>query len=308
MSEPIRAIRNLYQGINPHLQSALQTPGSATEGSWDWPSFHNDHITNIGEFLNDQLPRRYIARTEKSLQIRVEDFGIESRKTLRPQPDVTVYHKPGSGVPAGTAVREPIGSSWTAVVQNTLDISEDIVPAVFIRDALTDQRLGKPVARIELLSPSNKPGHGGYDSYRNGRNDALLRGTPLVELDYVHEWSPTLLTYPRYPKDPDSHAYSIIVSDPRPTLQEGLVQGYGFDVDRLFPIITIPLADKESLDFDFGAVYRYTYRRGRWGDQVDYTQLPARFETYSPADQAHIQRRMALIAEAHDRGDDLEQE
>lgn len=43
----IQAARNLYAGINPHLNSLLQTRGTWERSPSLWPSFHTDHITDI---------------------------------------------------------------------------------------------------------------------------------------------------------------------------------------------------------------------------------------------------------------------
>jgi hypothetical protein len=298
MAEPIILTDNPYAGVNPHLNSELQTPGSQEEGLSIWPSFHSDHMTNIAEFLNAQLPPNYVARTEQSLQIRAEDIEAEiiSKRTHKPQPDVTIYGQSSTG--AATATAPPRGTVLRMSLEDTLDISEDFVKAITIRDTRLDRRLGRVVTRIELLSPSNKRGHVGYEPYRKGRLDALFSGTPLIELDYLHESLPPVLNYPVYPEQPNSYAYNVFISDPRPSVRKGDVLAHGFDVDAAFPLVTIPLADSESLEFDFGAVYHYTFQRGRWGQMVNYAELPVRFETYSPADQARIQAQMAALRES----------
>lgn len=66
------------------------------------------------------------------------------------------------------------------------------------------------------------------------------------------------------------------------------------------------LAGPDVVQLDYDAVYQETFRRGRWGQEVDYAAMPLDFETYAPVDQAAIQARMAAIAEAVQRGDDLE--
>lgn len=115
------------------------------------------------------------------------------------------------------------------------------------------------------------------------------------------------MNYPIYPHQPGSHPYNILVSDPRSSVSQGRFLAHGFDADAPFPVIQIPLLGDETLEFEFGEVYHYTYRRAKWGTMVDYAQLPARFTAYSPADQACIEQRMALIAEAHARGENLEE-
>ncbi len=305
MAEPIRSVVNQYQGINAHLYSLLQTPGSDEVGPSMWPSFHSDHITNISEFLNRVLPQRYIARTEQSLQIRIQDIPGDPPLRYSPEPDVTIYRQ-ASEAGGSSALRQAAEAAATALEQ-TLDLSEDFIPSTIIRDMSAHGVLGQPVARIELLSPANKPGRVGYEYYRRSRNTALYTGVPLIELDYLHETPPPVMRYPIYPKQKDAHPYVIFISDPRPSVQEGYCYAYGFDIDAKFPAVNIPLAGDEVISFDFGVVYKYTFENGRWGNFVDYSQLPARFHTYSQVDQTRIQQRMKTIANAHTRGLDLEQ-
>jgi hypothetical protein len=81
------------------------------------------------------------------------------------------------------------------------------------------------------------------------------------------------------------------VSNPHPSLQEGRTAVYGFHVDQPLAPITIPLAGSDTIKVDFGAVYNITFSRNRYYGihLVDYEQLPARFETYTSADQQRIQ-------------------
>lgn len=60
----IQGTKNLYRGINAHLNSLLQNePG-------DWEGFHSDHIADLRRLIDAQLPEGYYARNERSLQIR----------------------------------------------------------------------------------------------------------------------------------------------------------------------------------------------------------------------------------------------
>jgi hypothetical protein len=63
----------------------------------------------------------------------------------------------------------------------------------------------------------------------------------------------------------------------------------------------------DKLELDFGAVYNRTFKSlTAYGQRVDYERLPERFETYSPADQEHIRRRMTAVAAAQARGLNLD--
>jgi hypothetical protein len=293
MTQPIVSRKNLYHGINAHLSSILQTPGSEESPS-SWHTFHTNHAAHLTDFLNRYLPERYVARLEQSLQIRTDDFDPDFRpKIRRPQPDITVYLSKGasSGSSAALGVAEP---TWQADLAAILEESDEdrFMPSVVIRDVQEDARHGKAVTRIELLSPGNLPGYSGFYLYERNRLDALRSGTPVVELHYLHEFSITLADYDRL------SAYHIFVHDPRPRFAEGYIYGYGFTVDAPIPVIPLPLAGEEKLDFDFNEVYHFSYEAGRWGKLVDYSQPPLRFDTYNVPDQERIRAVMARAAAA----------
>jgi hypothetical protein len=294
---PIKTIRNLYPGINPHCNSMLQTPGN-DEMLNQWPSFHTDYVSTCTGLLNKRLLScGYYAASESSLQLKEDYLGAS-----------LAYRFQKRGVVAVTAS----GSAFTATrptlmleLDDPADDPNDMYRAVVIR-TLTGDEL---VTRIELLSPSNMPGQSGYAHYDHNRTEALKQGASLVELDYLHEFRPIHSGVPRYPEKERSHAYSLYVTRaPRPG-ERVKVNVFGFDAVSPFPIIEIPLRGDDSLPFDLGAVYKQTYEAGGWGIRsgfVDYAEHPVRFDSYSPADRARILQHMALIAAAIARGDDLE--
>jgi hypothetical protein len=279
---PIQTLKNPYQGINAHLNSLLQTPGTDSSPSL-WQSFHSSQIAHIADFLNGVLPPNYVALSEQSLQIRTEH--LDGERLLQRTPDVAIYGYTSANPVTPTTTSAPVEFA----LEQALDVEEHYVKAVVIRQVDEHTLLGNVVARLELLSPSNKPGHSGYEAYRHGRNEALYSFIPLIELDYLHE---TLLPY----NATRPQAYAIIISDPRPSVAVGRAKFFGFDVDTPFPPVDIPLAGSDTLPFDFGAVYQYTFERGRWGMYADYSLPPARFETYSASDQKRIQVVMQRVS------------
>ncbi|MBC7812719.1 MAG: DUF4058 family protein [Burkholderiales bacterium] len=300
--EPIITRKNQYRGVNPHLQGILlEKTGMPTI----WPSFHALHIAHMADFLNEQLPENYEALPEQSLQLVIDDVTTdEPPRTRKPIPDVALY---GTALETAATIAKPrVASTWETALRNTLDPEEDFARAVIIRQMDEDVRIGQIVARIELISPTNKPGNSGYYLYQKARIDALYTGTPLIEVDYIHEFPATVPTYPLYPDEANSHPYNIFVSDPRPDVEQGRVRANGFDVDEPLPVVKLPLAGEDTFDFDLNAVYHFTYLRSRRSKGVDYRQQPLRLHTYSPADQARIQQRMAAIAGAYAQGIDLE--
>jgi len=274
--------KNRFPGINPQLNSLLQSPGTEEQPTL-WHTFHTSHIAHIVDFLNDQLPDNYAAYPEQSLQTR--EFDSSGTVTLRrPEPDVTVFQEsPSSGVQVAAVSGSP---TWQ------MDIIEVLEPlkhpaAAIIREASTQSELGQIVTRIELLSPSNKrPG----SPYFTKRIEALQSGLPLVEIDYLHEQPPVVSKLPVYPHEPGSYPYYIAVSDPRPVWEEGVVSVYGFGVDDPAATFPLPLMDDEKLLFDLNAVYQHTFERGRWSHHVDYAQRPVRWETYHSEALAYMQQ------------------
>lgn len=293
---PIYMRRNQYQGVNAHLHSYFQAQGG-------WSSFHTNFISVLARDLNTRLPEGYIVDIEQSLQIR-EIHPDSGEKIRRPEHDLTVYRTRESASVSETGMT----ATLTQAIPDTLDLSEDLYySALVIYPAETDAVLGQPVTRIEILSASNKQGEG-YLQYREKRYAALRSGVALVEIDLLHETPPVVKGLPRYPTHPDSHAYYVTVSDPTPSLEEGLAQTYAFAVDSPLPTITLPLGAGSTLRLELNPIYHEVYfSLSAYSRRVDYAALPLHFERYSPADQARIQQRMAAVQEAHRVGLDLDQ-
>jgi hypothetical protein len=130
----------------------------------------------------------------------------------------------------------------------------------------------------------------------------------LVEIDYLHEGDSPIENIPSYRhQDPNAFPYTIAISIPHPSLKEGPVWVYGFSVDSPIPSLGIPLAETQTVKVDFATIYNRTFESFQFGYSVDYEQLPDHFETYSPADQERIQRRMKAIQQAHAQGINLDE-
>lgn len=284
---PIHLRENQYPGVNAHLNSFLQNEAG------EWESFYADYITYIRVALDAELPSGYRAQSEKSLQI--SELTPSDRPVQRTKPDITIFQRQHTSTPS-----QPTPSAATPVAEmpilETLD-AEDFLVGVVIYQAGEGSRLGRPITRIEVLSPANKPSGSHYHTYLSKRFDTLRSGLRLVEIDYLHETRPILGVLPSYPdRDEGAFPYWITVSDPRPALENGLSRFYGFGVDEAVPPIEIPLAGADKIVFDLGAVYQRLFAESRLCmDAVDYEQLPARFETHTPADQERIRARMAAV-------------
>ncbi len=287
---PIYAENNLYPGINAHLNSYLQNEPGA------WESFHNDHVTNLREFLDQNLPAGYVTLSEKSLQISeiTPPAGMRIRRT---QPDVTIFKLPHNTPPAAQASSLTAAAPVATLPLTEIVAEEDYLTGLVIYQVGEGGPLGRPITRIELLSPANLPSGSHYQQYMEKRWQTLRSGIRLVEIDYLHQKAPILNALASYPKGEDeAFPYTILVSDPRPTFERGSSQIYGFGVVDKIPVVSIPLAGADFVLFDFGAVYDYTFTRTRYMHVlVDYAQEPPHFEQYTEADQTRIRELLADI-------------
>jgi hypothetical protein len=64
--------RNLYAGVNPHLNSFLQNPPDS------WSSFHFLHIVHLFQAIDDLLPSNYYAMLETAIEFELMDDGEPS--------------------------------------------------------------------------------------------------------------------------------------------------------------------------------------------------------------------------------------
>ncbi len=283
---------NPYPGINAHLNSLLQTAGTIDQPAM-WPSFHSRHITYIADDLNSHLPSHYLAFSEQSLQIENFDFG-GIRSLSSPKPDIAIFQR-GESVLAGMNVVEI--ATWEAPVAEVVEPIKQ-PKSVVVRELLAQHKLGQIVVRIELLSPSNKPGGSNYDAYLVNRFHALENLIPLIEIDYLHESPSIVAQVPPYPTHPEAYPYWITITDPRPDWNLGKARGYGFRVDEALKKFVIPLANDEKIKFDLNPVYQQTFQAGRWNDLLDYAAEPERFHTYSASDQTFIRQIMVQMSSA----------
>src|SRR5688572_11724483 len=103
---------NLYPGINPHLNSALQQRGGG------WRSFHAYYLIMIADTLNEILPENYYAKPEDSLQVMTYDSDKSPDKDSSTA-DTLIYK-------TGTPVRrrEPVYSAQAATPTLTLPLPQ----------------------------------------------------------------------------------------------------------------------------------------------------------------------------------------
>lgn len=284
--------KNPYPGINPHLNSFLQHKTG-------WKGFHTLHLADITRALEKSLPPGYYTSTEESTQIGIYDPEGSERvhKPVRTQADILVHQigtAPSSLITAPAAVIETDESTLVVDLNEILEEEEEILSAV-IYYAEAGEFPGKPVTRIELLSPANKFPGSHAAAYRVKRMQTLLSELRLVEIDYLHERSPVLKRLPDYTQQHKSaYPYHIIISDPRPAYHRAVVRRFGV-LDKI-PEIEIPLEGTDTVTVDLNAVYQQTYEASSLFQMLGAPDKePVNFEAYPENDREKIRAFMQTI-------------
>lgn len=285
---PIRSRTNLYPGINPLLNNFLQYKTG-------WKGFHSWHLADIANAIEEKLPESYYATSEESLQIGVYDkLDMQLQKPSRTTPDITVYSTSETNIHPSYEIGEDV---LTIPMIDTFPEKEEYIASLVVHKVEDGEYPGKPVTRIELLSPANKHSGSHHASYMNKRLKTIQAGLRLVEIDYLHARRPLLEQIKYYPDENFAKPYHVLVNDPRPDFVEGKIFVFSFGVLDEIPEITIPLDNNDTIQFDLNAIYQETFMKHRvyYQQLVDYEQEPVHMDSFTPADQQAIREHMAKI-------------
>ena len=288
--------QNLYPGINAHLNSWLQAE------SGRWLSFHSDHITFLVSVLNADLPPGYIVRGEQSLQISETNLTTGQTIPYQTRPDALVSRLQSKQPQAPTASGLATELAMIPLPDTFPADPEDDLTGIVIYRVTGSGDLGTPVTRIELLSPSNKPGCQGYKSYLVGRWRSLHSGLNLVEIDYLHQLPPISPALPRYPDGANSTPFYVLVNQPHPSFQEGQTRIFGWHATQPLPRIPIPLQahpEMHSSELDLATAYERTFANNDrlYETILNYAQEPLDFFHYSTDNQKHIKSKPPYLRE-----------
>jgi hypothetical protein len=283
------AEKNLFIGVNPILNSFLQQ----NDGGWE--SFHAEFISSITHQLDSHLPSNYYAIADKGLQI--SEIGLDEIKKRRIRPDVGLYQvSPSSQATARDNAASPVA---ILPLRETLELEDEdnYLLSVNIYEAVLGKLKGKLVSSIEVLSPANKAPSAYHVQYLSKRAQLLKAQVNLVELDLLHESRPVISNIPSYPdQNEGALPYTLAVSKPQPSFEDGEFVLYGAKVDAALPQISIPLMGTDTIVVDVQAIYNKSFSGLRvFASLVDYEQLPVNFERYHSLDQARIKELLDLI-------------
>jgi hypothetical protein len=238
-------MRSKFPGIDPFL-----------EDQGFWPDFHHTFLSCCRDALYDRMPENYEARIGERFSL----FEAEYEKPRLIEPDVAIVGRREGRSPAAssTATAGPLMLEPVMVPIAMTVIAKERQTWIEVR-RMPEREL---VTVIELLSPTNKGGHGRRE-YIDRRNAILDQPVHLVELDF-------LLGGRRLPMGgelPPGDFYAVVTrADRRPSSAV-----YAWSIRQPLPLIPIPLkAPDPDVPLDLSAVFATTYARGRYAQWVQY--------------------------------------
>ena len=233
-----------FPGMDPYIES------------WIWPDFHSRLIAAIYDRLSPKLPKQYIASTELFVW-RVDNADLD--QLILGGLDINVTERTAStGGAAVATMAAPINTILPGVVRTQKHIK------------IIDKMGRRVVTVIECLSPSNKTAGDDGQAYRLKREEYISSGINLIEIDLLRAGFRPPLGDPA-PAIADYYALVHRASEPA---NLGI---WPFSVRDPLPPLQVPLdADVADVMIDLRACIDHVYDKGRYDDQLDYTQSPAR--------------------------------
>lgn len=222
-----------------------------------WRGFHSRFLVAISDALMETLPTGYYAEIEQHVWLEGDD--AEDRISFA-YPDAYVATDGGS---AGS-VDLLIATDPTTEV--TFAKPSKKKSAKYL--AITDSAKNRVVTVIELLSPAYKAAGEGREIYLAKRNEYILSGTHVVEIDLLRDGDRLPLGRPKLPP---ADYYAFVSRDE----QYPRVAVWAFTVRDPLPVLPIPLKPEHGdIPLSLKSCLDSVYDRTGYKKRVDYTKPP----------------------------------
>ena len=234
-----------FPGMDPYLEHPTI-----------WEGVHSRLVVAISNQLQPQLDPRYIASVEERVFIEGPAQRI---------PDVWIRRdERGRAVESSSVVSPPTGVFDPAVVVEIDDL-EIHQKYLEILDSYNEMKL---VTVIELLSPSNKRGSVGEESYRRKQQELLDSDCNFVELDLLRTGT-RVLSVPNW-KLSSLEAFDYVVCVSRGASRSRF-ELYPVKLAQRLPRVAIPLAVGDAeVALDLQAAIEEVYEQGRYARRLRY--------------------------------------
>lgn len=239
-----------------------------------WPDFHVTLIVAMRAELNPRLPRGYLAATDRHVWIEAP----KGRKRRPREPDVFVSRTEGRA----RAAQAPAA----AVAPRTITLPRlDRKGRPYLK--IVDRSDRRVVTVLELLSPSNKAPGDDHQDYLAKREEYLVAGVNLVEINLLRGGK----SPPLGELGSAELQYYILACRAR-ELPEAKV--WPFTVRDSFPDFTIPLGPKVEVSFNLRPCADRAFQEARYDQEIDYDRPPEPPFSGPDADWVNAIARKAL--------------
>lgn len=237
---------NPFPGMDPWLEGYC-------------PDVHSSLAVYIRDTLNERLPPGLRASVEE--HVRIEEDGQETGF----RPDVSVSETDAWG---------EADLEW-----DPLRSEDSFAPALLVLDDPEVDRSvhvvtskGQLVTSIEILSASNKNTMDGRFAYRRKQRTLVAAGVHLVEIDLLRGGE--FVCYADLDQVPPERrgTYYVCLTLAHHGHEHRL---YPFALRERLGVIPVPLRQGEApISLDLQMVIDQCYRRGRYGDAINYEEPP----------------------------------
>lgn len=238
-----------FPGMDPYL-----------EDPYRWSGVHLLFIGRLTNAINDGLPENYIALPNERLY-------VEKVRDILPDLEVKKL---------GKKAQKPISKRSGAVLvcDPPLKVSVESEHREGFIEIFPVKNGNRPVAVVEVLSPTNKTGKGsGFKLYRKKQREVLASSTHLVEIDLLRQGRHTVSA----PRD------SLLLHgawDYLTSISHGGDRSnwdvWAVTVQERLPRIAIPLLPEDGeVVVDLQQVLDEVYDEGRYERILDYDDEPA---------------------------------
>jgi hypothetical protein len=133
--------------------------------------------------------------------------------------------------------------------------------------------------------------------YIERRHEVIEKGTPFIEIDYLHQASPSFHVLPDYTQNNrDAFPYWTVVCTPQNAPNSENTICYVVGAIKRLPVVAVPISPDTSTTFDLQEAYNRTFESSRFYTTiVDYAAEPVNFDRYREDDQAKIRALLETI-------------
>lgn len=248
----------IFPGMDPFLEDVNL-----------WKGLHTSLIVYFRDQLQPLLRPRYLVTIEERVYLEDTVYGRF--------PDVSIERGKRSPAAAAAVLEADPGLE---VQVPELEISE---PYLQILDRATKSI----VTVIELVSPTNKAGGAGFESYREKQREVRESPAHLVEIDLLCDGK-HVLEVPRHVRELRGYRYLASVSRVEGRPGFGM---YSCSLQETLPRIAIPLksGDPDAV-LDIQDSLELAYSHAAYEDRIDYTgTCPS---TLSPEERSWVRKTL----------------